>query len=444
MISVLAEKGPMMTPSRVILTCVMLAMFLTPGPASGQEAQDDRVAGRWSEQAYGMSLDAPAGSTWVQQTEDGALVKFLTPDASTLSVYIRQSETELTLEAVKKKSTGEISFRYPSAVTMQQDIEKVTVANREGLGLYLLIPDDKQGDWVFGQVYTLINPTTLAVFQINCAGSDFAMASKTFIDMIDSVGFVDPAELDRARTKRIQAGRAWLDSINTERIKSALVPEQWLRITLDSKDIGYMRIRHYDQADHVPPGTGVAIQSHTSEGANTYDTEGKFFEANDRSVEFWTITTTLRTPQMGVSSTNAPPQPTTQNWRQTGLRDGNAMEVSQETPTSIDKMPWKIPPHAYLSQVNSYVLPALLPHDKPTELAFYAFHQNGRKLSLLNYRVEPLPGGSYRVYERPTPDRPEQVSTFSPTGRLIERRLPDGRVFLATTPQELKRIWGKL
>lgn len=120
------------------------------------------------------------------------------------------------------------------------------------------------------------------------------------------------------------------------------------------------------------------------------------------------------------------------------------MEVSQETPTSIKKFPWNVPPHPYLSQVNMYILPALLPHDKPTELAFYSFHQNAHKLSLRTLRIEPLPGGSYRVFDRPTPDRTEQVATFSPTGRLIERRMSDGRIYLATTPQELKRIWGSL
>ena len=88
--------------------------------------------------------------------------------------------------------------------------------------------------------------------------------------------------------------------------------------------------------------------------------------------------------------------------------------------------------------------PALLPRDKPTELAFYAFNQNARKLSLRTFRIEPMPGGGYRVYDRPTPDRTEQVVTYDHNGRLIERKMSNGRTYLATTPQELKRIWGAL
>lgn len=424
---------------RVLAACVLLTACVCVN-ASGDEAAD----GRWHEQAYGMSLRVPADSTQIEQTPDGALVQFLTPDPATIRVYIRRSQNELTLDGIKDKAVRELGFRHPSAVTLAQDGEPVTVAGRAALGLYLLIPDEEQGDWVYGQVYTLIDPTTVAVYQLNCNAGEFDAAVQTFQGLIQSVNFADPAELDRLRTERIDAGKAWLGSVNGEHIKSALIPEQWFRITVGGKDIGYMRVRHHDEAEHVPPGTSVAIQSRIIEGDNVYDTEGKYFESDDRAEEFWTVTTTLKLPQTAAYNPDAPPQPLTQNWRQTGLRDGQAMEVSQETPTNIKKYSWKVPPETYLSQVNQYVLPALLPHDQAQTLAFYAFDRDARKLSFRTYQVQPMPGGSYRVFERPTPDQAEQVATFSPTGRLIERRMPDGRVFLATTPQELKRIWGAL
>ncbi len=423
----------------VLTACVLLATCVCV-PTLGDQAE----VVRWQEQAYGMSLDVPADSTPVEQTADGALVQFLTQDPATIGVYIRRSTNELTLEGIKDKAVRELGFRHPSALTLAQDGEPVTVAGRAALGLYLLVPDEEQGDWVFAQVYTLIDPTTVAVYQLNCNASELDTAAKTFQGVVDSVAFAAPAELDRLRTERIEAGRAWLESINSEQIKSALIPEQWFRITLAGKDIGYLRVRHHDEAEHVPPGTSIAIQSRLVQGDNVYDTEGKYFESDDRAEEYWTATTTLKMPPTAAYNPDAPPQPLTQNWRQTGLRDGQAMEVSQETPTNIKKFSWKVPPAAYLSQVNQYVLPALLPHDKPQALAFYAFDQDARKLSLRTYQVQPMPGGSYRVFERPTPDQAQHIATFSPTGRLIERRMPDGRVFLATTPQELKRIWGAL
>lgn len=423
------------------MICIVLC---AAGPAAGQIDRGLGGPSRWREQAYGMSLAVPPDSGRVEQTEDGALVKFLTPDAATISIYIRKSPAELSLPAVKDKALRELGFRYPSAVTLAQDRQPVRAANREALGLYLLVPDDKRGDWVVAQVYTLIDPTTLAIFQLDCDADRFDRAQQVFKTLIDSVELADPAELDRVRAQRIQAGQAWLDSITPGQVKSAIIPEQWLRIIQGEKDVGYMRIRQFDEADHVPPGTSVKVRSRVVDGENTYDTEGSFFEADDRSVEFWTITTTLRIPQNIARAPNAPPQPATHNWRQTGLRDGQALEVSQETPTSIKKLPWKIPPAAYLSLVDQYVLPALLPRDQPTELAFYAFNQNARKLSLRTFRIEPMPGGGYRVYDRPTPDRTEQVATYDHHGRLIERKMSNGRTYLATTPQELKRIWGTL
>jgi len=437
-----------MTGWRILSTCGWLVLCIcvqtTRAQTNGQDANPESVAGRWQEQAYGMSLDMPADSTYAQQTADGALIEFYTPDPATISIFIRRSEDQLTLEGVKEKAQGELSFRHPSAVTLAQDSEPVTVAERDALGLYLLIPDEKQGDWVFAQVYTMIDPTTVAIYQFSCSSTDLDASLTTFLGIINSVGFAAPAELDRLRTERIEAGRAWLESISSEQLKSASITEQWFRITVAGKDTGYMRVRHHDEADHVPPGTSVAIQSRLIEGDKTYDSEGKFFESEDRSEEFWTITTTLKLPPTTAYNPDAPPQPMTQNWRQTGLRDGLAMEVSHETPTNIKKYSWNVPPGTYLSQVNQYILPALLPHDKAQTLAFYAFDQDTRKLSLRTYQVQPMPGGTYRVFERPTPDQPQQVATYSPTGRLIERRLPDGRVILATTPQELKRIWGAL
>ncbi len=410
-------------------------------------AQIDRgLAGpsRWVEHAYGMSLSAPANAVWLVNISDGAKIKFQLPSGSTISVYIRKAENEFELASVKDKAIRELIFGYPSAVTMQQDSEPITVAERDALGLFMLVPDEKRSDWVFAQVYTPIDPRTIAIYQLECEAQAFETDFPAYRALLDSVVFADPKELDQQRTERIERGRVWLESINHDKAKGALIDEQWLRITQAGKDVGYMRIRQHDEADHVPPGTSVQVNSRIVDGDHTYDTEAQFFEADDRTVEFWTIATTLKIPQNIAYAPGSPPAPDTHNWRQTGLRDGDAMEVSQETPTSIKKLPWKLPPFPYISQVNSYILPALLPRDEPTELAFYSFHQDSAKLSLRTLRIEPLPGGSYRVFDRPTPDREEQVSTYSPTGRLIEQRMSDGRVYLATTPQELRRIWGKL
>ncbi len=433
-----------MTPMRAWLICMLFAWTLHPSAASAQIDRGLAGPSRWIEHAYGMSLTAPPGSDWYEQTDDGALVKFVTPEQAKISVYIRDSETELTLNGVKNKALSEFVFAYPAVVTLEQDPQPVTVAGREGLGLFLLVPDEKRGSWVFGQVYTLIDPDTLAIYQLDCNATDYEQSLKTFRAMIDTVGFEDPAELDRVRNERIEAGRAWLESLNKEKIKSALIDEQWLRITQGGKDVGYMRIRQSDEAKYVVPGTNVTVNSRTVDGANTYDTQGKFFEADDRQIESWNITTTLRTPQNAAPPPNAPPQPAVQNWHQEGIRNGKTIQVSQDSPSNIKQYSWDIPPFPYLSQVDLHVLPALLPRDKPTELAFYSFHQNSQKLSLRTLRIEPLPGGSYRVLDRPAPDRAEQVATYSPAGLLIERRMPDGRTYLATTPQELKRIWGAL
>ena len=427
------------------LFCFALFTILSANTAA--KAQIDRgLTGptHWMEHAYGMSLTAPPDARWIEQTDDGALVKFQCPPATTISIYIRKADIELELPAVKDKAIREFVFGYPTAVAMEQDSKPINVAERESLGLFMLVPDDKRSDWVFAQVYTPIDPHTIAVYQLECDAQDFDSAFQAFQTMLASVTFSDPAELDRERTERINRGKAWLESIDREMTKGALIPEQWLRITQAGKDVGYIRIREVNDADRPVPGISITINSRIISGPNTYDTEGKFFESDDRQIESWEITTTKRIPQYAANLRTQQSEPDTLNWHQAGIRNGDEIQVTQHTPTSIKPYSWQVPPFTYLSQVDLYVLPALLPRDKPTELAFYSFHHDSVKLSLRTLRIEPLPGGSYRVYDRPTPDRAEQVATFSPTGRLAERRMADGRVYLATTPQELKRIWGIL
>ncbi len=435
-----------MTAGRMCLTCVlsMLTLGLACVSASGQAQSATDQAARWSEQAHGMSLTPPPGAAEGESVGDGALVRFLIQDSAKISVFIRRTTTPLNLKAVKDKALREFSFAYPSAVAMAQDTQPISPAGRQGIGLYMLAPDDQSGDWVFAQVFMLIDQTTLAIFQLECGADSFDSSQSAFADMIDSVDLADPAELDRVRSKRLTAGQAWLDSLTTEQIKQAAVPERWMRILRDGKDIGYLRVRQTDEAEHVPPGIGVSVRSRIIDGNNTYDTEGTFFEADDRSVEFWTITTTLRSEQTGVRDPDAPSLPNTQSWRQTGLRDGDRIEVSQESPGSIKKLPWTKPPTAYLSQVDLFALPALLPRDQPAVLAFYAFNRNAHKLSLRTLRIEPMPEGGYHVFDRPTPDSAEQVATYDRYGKLLECVMPDGQTFIATTPREIRRLWGVL
>jgi hypothetical protein len=437
-------EGITMTKPTPWLIRLLFVLCLPAGSALAQTANDPSSPAVWREQAYGMSLTPPPGSLMFEQTDDGARVKFRSAGNATFSIYIRQANSALDLDTVKQKALQEFAFLYPSALPTEQDREPVSIAGREGIGLYLLTPDPKQGDWVFAQAFMLIDPTTLAIFQLDCDAVGFDLANTTFKNMLKSVQLTDPAELDRARSDRLERAQAWLDSIDSAQAKSAIVPEQWLRIVRGDKDVGYLRVKRFDEKDHVPPGNSVHVQSHIIEGNNTYDTEGSYFEADDRSVEFWTITTTLRVANTATHDPQAPLQPKVENWRQTGLRDGNRIEVSQETPSSIKKFPWTKPTAAYLSQVDLFNLPALLPRDKPVELAFYAFNPIARKISLRTLRIEPMPGGGYRVHDRPTPDRAEQIATYDHNGRLLKRKMPDGRTYLTTTPQELKRIWGAL
>ena len=76
-----------MTKPTIWLTCLLAVWCLPAQPAQAQTANDLSSPAQWSEQAYGLSLTPPPGSVMVEQTDDGARVKFLIRGNTTFSIY---------------------------------------------------------------------------------------------------------------------------------------------------------------------------------------------------------------------------------------------------------------------------------------------------------------------------------------------------------------------
>jgi hypothetical protein len=56
-------------------------------------------------------------------------------------------------------------------------------------------------------------------------------------------------------------------------------------------------------------------------------------------------------------------------------------------------------------------------------------------------RVVPEPSGGFRIFSRPSPEQPEQMSVFDAQGKLLRRELPGGRVMTPTTFEQVRSIW---
>lgn len=423
---------------------------------------------RFHELAYGLSFREPAGTYKILQTTDGALVKYLFPNGSTFSFYIRHSgksarlkgaingaskdseqhsrigpQTQpLTLDQVKTRALNQFLFAYPSAERVKDKHPKIKIAQQPGVKLYFLVPNKKHGDWVAGQAFMLVGGRTVAMFQMQCLAHRFAKQRKLFESLLHSATLEDPQKLNGQRQRQLTAGVDWLQTITDQRINQALHGPRWFRITQNDKDVGYECVTAANARQMGDKGVRVLKQLHIDAGKSTYVSIESFFASRNGSIELWSIRSARYNnakPKITLPGAGKPPEHAI--WSEIGVRSNNDITVSRHTPSKHTTHHWKKPHNGYLSQVAAKLLMGMLPHQHAKRYAFYAYDANTGQLSLRLVSVKPLAGGKFQVTVRRTPDRAPRISTYDSRGRLIKRRLPDGRVLLRTQPDQLRKIW---
>lgn len=408
-------------------------------PASGEPSAQELLAPqRWQEGAYGLSLRPPLGAQIAQQAADEALVRFTWQDRASIELLIRHSKIEVDLETVQKEALNQFAFAYPSAVVLE-DVT-LALANRPAVKLYYRVPDPKRGDWVLGQGLILIDPVTLAVLQFRTSADHFEQDRPYFEAVLQSVELADPQELDRQRHMRIAQGELWRKDLTPQKLRQALGEPQWFRVLKDGRDVGFIRMRQQSEKVLAEPGISIEVQSRVQATAEeVIDSLGEYFASDDGKTELWSIRTTRRPARSQPLNQSQDPQELT--WVETGVRSGATITVHRQSPTDIKDLSWQMPTQGYLSQVELLLLPALLPHDQATEMAFYAYYADEGRLTLRTFRVQPLGDGRYQVHDRPAPDRMEETSVYDAQGRLIQRQTVNGLLIVPAQPEQIQQIW---
>jgi hypothetical protein len=75
-------------------------------------------------------------------------------------------------------------------------------------------------------------------------------------------------------------------------------------------------------------------------------------------------------------------------------------------------------------------------------MLFYAYSPKAQGLTLRRVRIEPMKGGRFAVRVKPAPSRAERVAIYSDKGKLIRKRMADGRVLVPASEQQLRAAWN--
>jgi hypothetical protein len=204
----------------------------------------------------------------------------------------------------------------------------------------------------------------------------------------------------------------------------------------------------------------VDVYARMHMGLRAVDSHSQNFLSHKRDYESWSIRTTVRErkefqpgekpatlpARPGAQAPAAepkPPQVTETTWLETGVRNGDVITIIRESPTGIDRFTWQKPRLGYISQVELFLMAPLIPRDNQ-DYGFYAYYPNTGTISFRTIRAVASgeEGAGFRIYSRPAPDSPEQVSEYNAAGQLLRRALAEGRDVVPTTREELAKLWN--
>lgn len=334
-------------------------------------------------------------------------------------------------------------------------------------------------------------------------GERFAV--ETFRQMLDSVRLLDTQAIAQDQLDRLVRTRAVMRSWSTARLHAALMPEQWLRVIRDGRDVGYSYITEQTASgvprplkpeelkagksdrDLVQPGQGVlvgirarALTTPPEAGGNEkkrgpvqVDSAAWLWVSPDRRLEDWSRITVVddgsvdkegkplkgHSEEFGNSerqltrsldrealpgTVNDPKQPAIKVAEQATLAVTTVSGSGAAEPVTSQPPPWYIP------QALGHLLPRLLPLDQPKSYLFATYVPDTRAVMHRYVEVgheQRVTFAGHAVRAVPITDRigwHGSITThyMSPGGKYLGSENKDsGLLILPTDAQTLLSIW---
>jgi hypothetical protein len=245
------------------------------------------------------------------------------------------------------------------------------------------------------QLYYTLALTSPAAKDAKGADSSDAgeqVAVESFRQMLDTVKLLDRSSIKDDQNERLVRTRALFVTLTEQKLRSAVIPEQWLRLMADGKDIGYTYIVEEFASEGPNDGIkiGIRSRSYPQEGVQV-DGETWYFVSFDRRHETWHSLAWVQDlvkktsdqltevgsfdarlkrmydPALPVGDAKDPKQPAVTAGEVRTLEVQRIGKAKNAEPLKLEPPPWYIP------QAVAHLLPRLLPLDKPKTYMFAVY-----------------------------------------------------------------------
>lgn len=288
-----------------------------------------------------------------------------------------------------------------------------------------------------------------------------------FRKVLDSVKLLDRTSIRLEQNERLYRTRALYLNLTDQRIRQAMVPEQWLRLMRDGKDIGYTYIVEEAEKRGRQDGVKIGIRSRTVPEADVQvDAETWMYCTFDRAHGDWTSTVIYDNPknplpkknyttEIGISDRQTKPEVERplegQNGGKSQVREVETytLTVKYVSRSSTGRPVTRQLPPSYLPQALGQLLPRLLGRE-PATYMFYTYVGDRREVMARYVDVESeqpvtLDGKTVRaiaIKDRIGLEGSPTYHYVSPDGKYLGSENKDSKiVILPTDAETLKKIW---
>jgi len=330
--------------------------------------------------------------------------------------------------------------------------------NRNGASVY-------RGVTIFGH-----KPSTFLIFDFTLEGSEseFNLARVLYETSVGTMNLQEMSSQTLKRAAGFNSTNALLDQLTIDDYNAVLTGkknERWERLytpaksgdEMDASEHGYRRVKSWSgykgelgskdkskwTTEDRKLGYLLQIDSMAMDAGLRIDSRALFYMSLDENEETWTIRMTLKNEDTSSNDSKS----YTQDSAITGARKGGKLTITtvegNNSPTTISPF---IPENGYITQVQSYLMGALIAHKQlQGDFASYSYNPVTNSVTI-RWDISEQPASSpglWSVTSKNAPDSPPTTTHFDAHGDLMRVRLNNGRIWEPIELERLLSLWKR-